>query len=206
MIPIWPFVAVTVPFVLTPGASTTLVFRNSIGGGTRAGIETLVGVNAGSCFYGILSACGVAFPLHRWPWAWTACRVAGVLYLAWLGLRSMWHAVVGAPAPIGDGSSAGGRTAVEHVYEGFVTNALNPAIATFYFVILPQFIPRGAPIVRSVLILTVVHVSIAATWHVVWATSGGTLARTLGTGGPRRALEFGAGTALLLLAVRLALK
>jgi len=206
VLPIWAFVAVTVPFVLTPGASTALVFRNSVGGGVRAGIETAVGVNAGSCFYGLLSACGVAFALHQWPSAWMVFRVAGILYLAWLGLRSMWHAVASESGLMASGATAGGRSVADHVYEGFVTNVLNPAIATFYLIILPQFIPRGAPVVRSVLILTAVHVSIAASWHVVWATAGGTLARTLGRGRPRQILEFCAGTALLLLAIRLALK
>jgi threonine/homoserine/homoserine lactone efflux protein len=103
-------------------------------------------------------------------------------------------------------STAVSRSAAEHVYQGFATNVLNPAIATFYLVILPQFIPAGAPIVPSVLFLTAVHVSIAGSWHVVWATAGGTLARTIGSGRPRQLIEFCTGGALLLLAVRLALR
>ena len=92
---------------------------------------------------------------------------------------------------------------MRNIGEGFVTNALNPAIATFYFVIVPQFVPRGAPIVRSVLILTAVHVVLAVTWHIVWAAAGGRLARTLAAGRPRRILELIAGTALLVLSLKL---
>ena len=59
--------------------------------------------------------------------------------------------------------------------EGFVTNVLNPSLATFYLLIIPQFVPRGAPVVASVLTLTAFHVSLALTWHLTWAAAGGTL-------------------------------
>ena len=94
-----------------------------------------------------------------------------------------------------------GRTCTE----GFVTNALNPAIATFYFVLLPQFIPRGAPVARSALLLTAVHIALAGTWHAVWAAAGATLARTLGGGRPRQILEALTGIALLALAIAIAM-
>ena len=103
----------------------------------------------------------------------------------------------------GDSATAprGGRDLVRNLREGFLTNALNPAIATFYFVIVPQFVPRDAPIVRTVLTLTAVHVALAVTWHIVWASAGGTLARTLGASRPRRILEAVTGIALLALAI-----
>ena len=89
MVPLWSFLAVTVPLVLTPGASTAVVLRNSINGGTRAGVETAAGVNSGSVVYGLISAFGLAVTLRRWPAIWTALRWAGDGYLAWLALRSL---------------------------------------------------------------------------------------------------------------------
>ena len=97
------------------------------------------------------------------------------------------------------------QSAVRNLYEGFLTNILNPAIASFYLVLLPQFIPEGAPVVRSVMILTGVHIGLAATWHVLWAAAGGTLARVLAGGRPRQVLEAIAGTALLALAIKIAI-
>ena len=86
----------------------------------------------------------------------------------------------------------------------FSNPPLNPAIATFYLVLLPQFIPRGAPVVASALLLTTIHVTLAATWHVAWAAAGGTLSRTLAAPRPRRILEAITGAALLLLAIKIA--
>ena len=197
---------VTIPLVLMPGASTAVVLRNSIAGGVRAGVETAVGVNAGSVFYGVLSAFGVALALQQWPNAWMVLRAAGVVYLSWLGIKSLVRAFRPPARTVAagiDGATAprDGRDLVRNLREGFLTNALNPAIATFYFVIVPQFVPRDAPIVRTVLTLTAVHVALAVSWHIVWASAGGTLARTLGASRPRRILEAITGIALLALAI-----
>ena len=86
-----------------------------------------------------------------------------------------------------------------------MTNVLNPSLATFYLLILPQFIPRDAPPVASALTLTAFHVSLALTWHLTWAAAGGTLSATLSRTRPRRILEAISGVALLGLALKLAL-
>jgi threonine/homoserine/homoserine lactone efflux protein len=199
---IWPFLTITIPLVLIPGAATTVVLRNSIAGGTRAGLVTAVGLNLANIGYGMLTAFGFALALQRWPSAWAVVRVAGLAYLVWLGIQSLRHALVRrepwAIAPEEAGASH------KNLIEGFVTNALNPPIATFYFVVLPQFIPRGAPPVKSALILTAVHVGLAVLWHIIWAVAGGTLAKTLAGGRPRQVLEAIAGVALIGIAIRMA--
>ena len=87
--PLWSFLAVTLPLVLTPGASTAIVLRNSIAGGTRAGVETAAGVNGGSILYGLVSAFGLAVTLRTWPAIWTALGLGGGVYLLWLAARSL---------------------------------------------------------------------------------------------------------------------
>lgn len=204
MVPLWGFIAVTVPLVLTPGASTAVVLRNSMEGGTRAGVVTTIGINTGSFCYGLLTAYGFAVALQRFPATWSVLRLGGVAYLAWLGVQSLRKAAAlraGVPAAEQIREAQG---AWRNLYEGFITNALNPAVATFYLVLLPQFIPRGAPIAQSALTLTAVHIGLAATWHLTWAAAGGTLARTLAGGRPRQVLEALAGLALIGLAINIA--
>jgi threonine/homoserine/homoserine lactone efflux protein len=203
-VPLLSFVAVTLPLVLTPGASTAVVLRNSIGGGTRAGVVTAAGVNTGSLCYGMLTAFGLAAALRRWPTVWNVVHAAGIFYLAWLGVRSLGRAVRPRDGAVSV-DPAPRVTVPRSFYEGFLTNLLNPAIATFYLVVLPQFIPGGSPIASSILVLTALHITMAATWHIAWAAAGGTLARVLGSGRPRQILEGIAGIALLGFAIKLAL-
>jgi threonine/homoserine/homoserine lactone efflux protein len=203
---LWAFLAVTVPLVATPGASTAVVLRNSVAGGVRSGVATAVGVNAGSVAYGLLTAFGLSIALQRWPGAWVAMRLAGGGYLAWLGARSLWRAFTYEGQSVATDAGDTRRVPLpRNAREGFFTNALNPSIATFYLIVVPQFIPPGAPFAESALLLTAAHVTLALTWHLTWAAAGGTLAVWLGRTRPRRILEAATGVALLALSVRLLL-
>ena len=202
-LPLWGFIAVTLPLVATPGASTAVVLRNSVAGGIRAGLFTALGCNAASVCYGLLTAFGFAVALQRWPSVWLVLRVAGIAYLAWLGLTSLARAVR-RDDRTGNTTAPSERDAWHAVSSGFITNFLNPSLAAFYLIVIPQFIPRGAPFARSALTLTAIHVAMAASWHSAWAGAGSTLARVLSSGRTRRALDTIAGIALLALAVKVA--
>ena len=158
---LWGFAAITVPLVATPGASTAVVLRNSLAGGVRSGVATAIGANTGSICYGLLTAFGVAVALQRWPMVWVVLRWAGTAYLAWLGIRSLRLAWTYRARMRGVRDEAGRPSWARSVREGFMTNVLNPSLATFYLLILPQFIPRDAPPVASALTLTAFHVSLA---------------------------------------------
>ena len=202
---LWAFSAVTVPLVLTPGASTAVVLRNSLDGGRRAGVETAVGVNAGSVAYGLLTAAGLSFVLRRWPSLASVLRFSGMAYLAWLAFesfRAAWKEKVPRPrVEGGEGSAAAWR---HNLSEGFMTNALNPSIAAFYLLIVPQFIPPGGAVAASALVLTAVHVTIAFTCHTCWAMAGGTLAPVLEGERAGRILHILMGVAMGGLAVKVA--
>jgi threonine/homoserine/homoserine lactone efflux protein len=131
IVPIWSFLAVTVPLVLTPGASTAVVLRNSLSGGVRAGVETAAGVNSGSVVYGLISAFGLALALRSWPAVWTALRVGGGLYLLWLALRSLHAAFAPQHARVIVQGDDAPRRLFRNLKEGFLTNLLNPSIASF---------------------------------------------------------------------------
>lgn len=204
-LPIWSFLAVTTPLVLSPGATTAVVLRNSIGGGARAGFFTALGANSGSISFGLLTAFGFALALQQWPSVWLVMRWAGVAYLSWLGLQSL--------SRVFRRRTARGQTPNELPLDpwrsfrsGYLTNVLNPSLAAFYLVVVPQFVPRDAPFVRSVLTLTLVHVSLAFPWHLAWAYAGSTLARVLSRRGPRQVLDALTGVALIWLAVLIALR
>jgi threonine/homoserine/homoserine lactone efflux protein len=202
---VWAFTAITAPLVATPGASTAVVLRNSLAGGVRSGVATAIGTNTGSICYGALTAFGVSAALERWPLVWLALRIGGAVYLAWLGVRSLQRAVTYTQPDAAIAALLPRPRVARSMREGFLTNVLNPSLATFYLVIVPQFIPTGAPFIKSALTLTAIHVSMAATWHLTWALAGGTLSKTLSRTKPRRVLEAVSGTALCALALKVAI-
>ena len=202
-LPLWGFIAVTAPLVLSPGATTAVVLRNSISSGTRGGIFTAIGANSGSVCYGLLTAFGFAAALGRWPSIWLGLRWAGVVYLTYLGLQSLWRAFH-LRTTVSSTAADAPRSDRDSVTSGFLTNVLNPSLTAFYLIVVPQFIPRGAPFARSAMILTLTHVSMAFSWHCAWAIAGATLARALSRPRPRQVLHMLTGIALLALAVTVA--
>lgn len=199
MPPVWGFIAVTAPLVLSPGPSTAVVLRNSIAGGARAGLFTAAGANTGSLCYGLLTAFGFAAALQRWPSAWLGLRWAGVAYLTWLGLKSLLHVVL-PPAPKVRRPTEPSHDDWRSFASGYATNVLNPSLGAFYLIVIPQFAPAGARFATSVLTLTAVHIALALSWHTSWALGGATLARVLSRRGPRQALDLATAIALLVLA------
>ena len=193
----------TAPLVLSPGPSTAVVLRNSIAAGARGGFYTALGANSGSMCYGLLVAFGFAAAIQRWPWVWLVLRWGGVAYLTWLGIQSLRRAFH-VHAAVADPGAAAPREWWQSFGSGFATNVLNPSLAAFYLIVLPQFIPRSAPFTSGVMTLTAVHVGMAFSWHLSWALAGATLARVLSRRRPRQVLDVVTGVTLLILAIKVA--
>jgi threonine/homoserine/homoserine lactone efflux protein len=193
---VFAFIAITIPLVLTPGAATTLVLRSSLIDGAARGYITAVGAGVASCGYGLASGLGTSMLLRLWPHAVPVLQIGGGVYLAWLGITALAAALrrfaVDGERPI--------RTGFR---QGFLANALNPPVALFYFLIVPGFIPMDAPVLAATLLLTLIHVTLAFTWHATCATAAGVLSHVLSSPSGRRAIDLVAGVVLIAFAVRM---
>jgi threonine/homoserine/homoserine lactone efflux protein len=194
------FVAVSIVVIVTPGPDTALTIRNTLRGGRRAGVSTAVGVALGQCTWALLAAIGVAGLVAASDEAFTAVKIAGAAYLAYLGalaLRDAWRGaahVAEAPEARADRRGA--------LRQGLYSNIANPKMAAFFTGLLPQFAPGGSP--HALLALGCVFALMTLAWLSAYATVlwrvRGALARTR----VRRALDAAMGATLIALAARLA--
>ena len=199
------YLTFTAVLVLTPGSTTAVVVRNALHGGRRAGVGAAVGAAIANTSHATFAGLGMTVVIARWPAALTALRVAGGIYLAWLGLRSIRRAIKfpdgGVPLAPERTQDATDSLRLGSVRQGVAVNLLNPAIATFYLVAVPSFIPIHAP-VWYFAFLASIHVALAFTCHVLWATALGRVRGLLHRPGAQHLLEAGTGIALLALAGR----
>ena len=195
-------------FAVTPGGTTALVVRNTLGGGRRAGLATAAGAASANGSYAAATGLGLAVVLARWPSAFELLRIGGACYLGWLGGQSVWRAVHrpdGGVLMLSDADSAERPRTLRPSYrQGLTFNLLNPSIAGFYLTIVPSFLPANAPPARFAL-LAGSHVVMAFTCHAAWAVALHRVRRLMTEPWKRRALEAATGLALLGLAVRLLL-
>ncbi|KWT60907.1 lysine transporter LysE [Streptomyces albus subsp. albus] len=166
------FTAVAVLLTVSPGPDFAVVLRTSLGSGRRAALCSALGIAAGCVVWGLAGAVGLTAMLSASRTAYDALRIAGALYLMWLGfqaLRSAHRRAPGGDRPEGAGpesgiADAGRQTPLRAFRTGLLTNVLNPKVGVVYMSLLPQFIPHGSPVVATTLLLVAVHVLLGLLW------------------------------------------
>ena len=83
------FVPVAIVLSVSPGPDMALVLRNTVRGGRGAGYRTIGGIAVGLVVWATASALGVAAVLSASATVFTALKLAGVVYLVYLGVQSL---------------------------------------------------------------------------------------------------------------------
>jgi threonine/homoserine/homoserine lactone efflux protein len=171
-------------------------------GGRRGGVLTAAGVAAGQLVWTVAASVGIASLLQASQPAFTALKIVGAAYLAFLGVQSILAALRGRP------------DAEEHhirppeplsaIRQGFISNLANPKMAVFFLSLLPQFVrdPSGgfAALVPLGAVFCLMTFGWLSTYAVVLDRVGPFLQRAR----IRRAFDAVTGTVLVAFGIRLA--
>ena len=191
------FIPVALLLTLIPGADTALVTRNALALGMPGARWTILGILTGCLIHATASALGLSAILATSARAYETVKLVGAAYLVWIGVQGIRNAQNdGAP----DSPSRGGHPFTQ----GFLTNILNPKVALFYLTFLPQFIPAGAPVLRTSLLLAMIHNALGFAWLSIYARFVDRLRVALTRPVVKGWLERVTGGALVLLGARLA--
>lgn len=157
------FLAITV-LTMSPGVDTLLVLRSSAVAGWRVGFVCSLGICLGLFAHATVSALGLSVILLGSATLFTAFKIAGALYLVYLGiqaLRSAWHPK-GLTLKLPEGRQMTAKMAFR---QGILSNILNPKTIVFYMAFLPQFInPEYSAIAQS-LFMAALHFIVAMVWQ-----------------------------------------
>jgi RhtB (resistance to homoserine/threonine) family protein len=199
-----PFLAVSAIVVITPGVDMALVTKNALLHGRRAAQMTAVGVNLGIFFWTIAAALGLAAVIAASAAAFTAIKLAGALYLIYLGLQAL-RAARGAAARSAPVTRAAiGRRAA--LRQGLTSNLLNPKIAVFFTSLLPQFVDANRASPQDLLLLGVMFNGMGVVWLLGYATVAARARNALSRPRVKRAIDRISGVTLVALGTRIALE
>ncbi|RTL04075.1 MAG: LysE family translocator [Lysobacterales bacterium] len=159
------FLLASVALAVLPGPDTLYVLGRTVAQGRRAGLWSLAGIGGGCLGHVAASALGLSALIAASPFAFELVKLAGALYLAWIGvqlLREAWqHAGDGVPLPAVAADEAGGWQLLR---QGVVTNLLNPKVGLFFISFLPQFVTPGVGTVGDFVLLGLTFVGIGLVW------------------------------------------
>ncbi len=151
------FVAACVLLALTPGPNMGLIIANTLSGGLRAGLVTLLGSGTGLAILVAVAALGMTSVMVFMSEWFDVVRWVGALYLVVLGVRQMlgWWRSWGAPAV--EARVVSGRS---RYLTALAVSLSNPKVLLFLGAFLPQFVDPNGDVALQLTVLAVLFVTI----------------------------------------------
>jgi threonine/homoserine/homoserine lactone efflux protein len=196
------FAALSLGLAVTPGPNMLYLVSRSLAQGTRAGMVSLAGCQAGTIAIMLCAAAGITAALFALPYAWDALRIGGAIYLVWLA----WQCVKPGAEPLFAPRSMPAESDAKLFSVGFATAALNPKVALFYVAVLPPFLdPSAGHVFLQGAILGAVQIAVCTAFDAILVKGAAGTAKFLGTRPVWLAVQrYVLGAALALIAAKLA--
>lgn len=139
-------IAITVFAVISPGPDFVMVSRNALALSRRAGVLTALGIGAGVLVHVSYTLLGIEVLLRQTPALFDILKLAGAVYLVWLGGKMLLsRKVAGVNA-----ANAPALTDLGALRIGFLTNALNPKTTIFIISVFLQVVQRDTPLLTRI--------------------------------------------------------
>lgn len=183
---------------MTPGLDTALVLHTAAARGGRAAWLASLGIALGCLAWGLLAAAGLSALLLASAGLFTAVKLAGALYLVWLGIGLLRARRRELPEASDHSSGPVFR-------KGLLTNLLNPKVGLFYVAFLPQFVPAGAPPFLTIALLAAIHAGLGLAWFGLLIAATRRIERVLRRPAVLRWLDRVTGGLFIALGLKLAL-
>jgi threonine/homoserine/homoserine lactone efflux protein len=181
--------------VIVPGPSVLFVISRGVALGRKAAVLTVAGNELGMLVQVLLVAAGVGSLVQRSIVAFEVLRLAGAVYIVYLGIQAVRHRR--ALSTVLDATTT--RASRHIVREGFVVGVTNPKVIVFFTAVLPQFVdPRRAAVPVQMAVFGLISVTVAFVCDSAWGVLAGT-ARTWLAGAPHRLARLGGAGGLMMI-------
>ena len=175
------FVIASVVIIVIPGPSVLFVIGRSIALGRRAGVLSVAGNALGTVPAVVAVAFGVGAIVASSVVVFTVIKIAGAVYLVYLGIQAIRHRHAHV-----QNAERTPTSARKLLAQGFIVGVTNPKTIAFFVAVLPQFIdPAAGAVWAQLLLLGLTFQLLALMCDSVWAIAAGT-ARTWFAKSPRR--------------------
>jgi threonine/homoserine/homoserine lactone efflux protein len=191
--------------IMVPGPDQALITRPALVGGRHAGVLTMLGGVLGVTVHATAAAAGVAALLLSSAAAFNALKIAGAAYLLWLGVQMLRSASRSRRERVEEAVATKELSGSAYLYQGFLSNALNPKVALFFVTLLPQFLSAGTASPRvQALLFSAIFAGLYLAWFGLYVAAVECLGRWLRKPTVRARVDQVIGALLVSVALRLA--
>ncbi len=196
------FAAATAVFAYFPGPALLYTAAQTLARGRRAGFMAALGIHVGCYAHVFAAAFGLSAVFRHVPELYAVVKIAGAVYLVWLGID-----MIRSRTAVAEPGTVAPKSARRAFVESIVVELLNPKVAIFFIAFLPQFVDPNAsfPVWLQFLILgTLVNFAFSSA-DVVTVLAASSMMRKLRQDGiGRKIFKYGGGSMLIGLGARLA--
>jgi homoserine/homoserine lactone efflux protein len=158
---------------VVPGPTVTVIVANSLSRGTRAGLLNVAGTQAGLALMMLILIVGLSSVIAAMGWLFDWLRVAGALYLAWLG----WKLIRSPDFDLRAQSVSTPRGG--YFLQGFLVLMANPKALLWFGAFIPQFVDPNGNYVAQIALLGLTAMAVALVSDGAWAILTGGAGRLL---------------------------
>jgi threonine/homoserine/homoserine lactone efflux protein len=196
------FVVTCLLIIIAPGPSLAVMLTQSLRSGRAAGLATVAGNTLGLVVWATASAFGLTALVRTSEIAFVVLKVAGAVYLGWLGVQSLLRSRR-EPAQLAEAEQAAKRSPLASLRAGFMTNVTNPKAAVLYLALLPQFLPPDGNPLLDTFVLAAVQMTLSASYYTLVVLAIGLARRVLSRPLVRRWMDRVSGLVLVGLGIRM---
>jgi threonine/homoserine/homoserine lactone efflux protein len=168
------YLAACVVIVVVPGPTVTVIVANSLRHGARAGLLNVAGTQAGLAVMLAVLALGLEVIVASMAAVFDVVRIAGALYLVWLGAR-LWRSR-GASTDIAKTPPPRRRS---FFWQGVLVVWSNPKALLFFGAFIPQFVVASGDVIAQTLLLGLTFMAVATLLDGGYAVLAGGAGRLL---------------------------
>lgn len=186
------FVAASAVLLVIPGPTILTVISYSIAHGRRATPAVVPGVALGDSTALAVSLLGLGALLAASASAFTVVKLAGGIYLLYLGIRMLRAGVTAA----GLSTRLAPDSRRRLFLNTYLVTALNPKSIMFFVAFLPQFVNRSADVTQQLWLLAVTFVVMATLNSSMYSVFAASAHRFLSSAHAQRRLNLLGGSLL----------
>lgn len=156
------YVATWTVVALTPGPAVFCAMAQATRHGFRSSLAGVAGIQAGNALFFLCVALGLATLLATASTAFSVLRMAGAIYLFYLGVRII-VSTLRRNAPVAGIISGSPGTAPSRrglFWQGLLIQVTNPKALLFVSALLPQFLDQERPVLLQLAILMAATVAV----------------------------------------------
>jgi threonine/homoserine/homoserine lactone efflux protein len=140
---------------LIPGPTVTVIIANSLAHGTRAGLLNVAGTQLGLGLMMAILVVGLSSVIAAMGWLFDWLRIAGAIYLVWIGWK-----LLRSPDSLAEARSAAAPRG-GFLLQGFLVLMSNPKALLWFGAFIPQFVDPKGNYVAQIVLLGVTAMAVA---------------------------------------------